>query len=372
MSTEIIFLAPLPSLGKRTRLTKMSSVMLSLNYRIRFFGWEREEGEINELGPTNDQITEIVLMRGGGYASTAARARYPLWMAKVFLQVLRLGRNKVIFCLGWESAFPAVIAAWFTGSRIVFDDADRFSMILRLPSIANRALQALERWTSRRSTLHIVPGFSRYDWQHEKMFVLRNCPLSTDYEKAALISLERPKGSLVLYANGWIGDTRGAPILLKLLNEADLHDLDLHLVLAGRIEGLNAAMLTKHSKVTFVGEVPQSNALAWYNVVDCVLTLYDPAVPINRKAESNKWGDAIFLGCPIIVNSEVETARELVDASVAFSFPYGGVTELIDLVSELIKRPEKIRRASLATEAVRPEYLEYDTQIKSILNRVLV
>ncbi|MCX7559708.1 hypothetical protein OS190_09030 [Sulfitobacter sp. F26204] len=370
MTQDIHFLAPLPAMRKRTRLAKMVPVLRDSGHQIWFYGWERVPGEAREFAWGEDGVRETTLMRGGGYASGKARAMYPLWMTKVFWQTLRLGRGKLLFCLGWETAFPALLAASFTGSRIVFDDADRFSMIVRLPGIAGSLLRVLERWASRRAELHVIPGFSRYESHHDKMFVLRNSPLEEDFLAATRAVPSRPDASLVLYANGWIGETRGAPIFLRLLDLAAQSRMDLKIVIAGRYDGAAATRLISHPQAIYLGELSQREALAWYGACDAVLTYYDPAVPINRKAESNKWGDAVFFGCPIIVNSEVETAAPLVEAQAAISMPYSDAQGLLDRLREIA--PEGELRASIrnATKRLRPEFPVFDHQLKHILRRL--
>jgi len=371
MVEDITFLAPLSALRKRTRLAKMVPVMRARGHKIRFFGWERIPGEAAGFAWEEPGVREDVLMRGGGYASGKARALYPLLMAKVFWRTLRLGRGKLLFCLGWETAFPALLAARFTGARIVFDDADRFSMIVRLPGAAGRLLPRLEEWASRRAALHVIPGFSRYEWRHDRMVVLRNSPLGADFAAAVAARPERPEAAVVLYANGWIGETRGAPIFLEALELAAERGLDLHMVIAGRVDGKSAPKLIDHANVTFCGEVTQHEALGWYIACDAVLTFYDPAIVINRMAESNKWGDAVFFNCPIIVNSEVETARPFIEAGAAFAMPYHKTDMLVDLFSRMVKTPDILDEARRALIPFKSEFPIFDTQLDMVLERVL-
>lgn len=368
MAEEIVFLAPLPALRKRTRLAKMVPVLRAAGHDIRFFGWERVAGEAAAFAWGEAGVREAILMRGGGYASGRARALYPLWMWKVFWRTLRLGRGRLLFCLGWETAFPALLAARLTGARVVFDDADRFSMIVQLPGAAGRLLPRLERWASRRAALHVIPGFSRYEWRHDRMIVLRNSPLEADFKAAEEARPVRPDAAIVLYANGWIGETRGAPVFLRLLDIAEARGLDLKLVIAGRVDGPSAPHLVTHPRVTFLGEVAQREALAWYGAVDAVLTYYDPIVPINRKAESNKWGDAVFFGCPIIFNTEVETAQPLVAAGAALAVPYADAEALADLAQGLAGDPGARAAVAEAVTALRPEYPVFDRQLAEILD----
>ncbi len=369
--SEVVFIAPLPTMRKRTRLSKMVPQVLRTGRDILFYGWEREVGEVEKFRTDSPRVQEKIILRGGGYSSKRARLMYPIWMIMVFFCVLRLGRNRLIFALGWETAFPAQFAAMLTGSQIVFDDADRFSMILRLPGPARSLLQRLEQWTSHRVALHIIPSFSRYDWRHDRMVVLRNSPLEADLAEARNTVLQRPKSRLVLYVNGWIGETRGGPIFVEALEIAAERGLDLHVLIAGRVEGEAAPKLVGHPNVTFFGELSQREALAWYTVSDAVLTYYDPAIPINRKAEANKWGDAIYFDCPIIVNSEVETVHHFIKAGAAFAVPYNDASALVALWEHLMETPEVLGDARSALTQFKLDYPIFDTQFDMLLKRVV-
>lgn len=364
----VVFLAPLGAIQRRTRLAKMAALIRARGDELLFFGWERERGEAQALRGADPGVRESIILRGGGYASRWTRLFYPLWMIAVFLRTLGLGRDKPLFCLGWETAFPALLAARFTGARVIFDDADRFSMIVRLPGPFQRWLEALERWTSRHVHLHLVPGFSRYDWRHERMVELNNSPLMADMERARARAPARPEAALVVYANGWIGETRGAPVFVRALDLIQARGLDIRMVIAGRVSGPASSRLIEHPRVSFLGEVSQGEALAQYAAADVLLTYYDPVVPINRTAESNKWGDAVFFGTPFVVNAEVATARDFVEAGAAWSLPYDDAEALVGLLRALSLDPARVREAGRRLSTFRASYRLFDERMAEILD----
>lgn len=370
MLNSIVMLAPLPAIQKRTRLVKMVKILEEKGISVEFLGWERNDSESKDIGWVGRHVSERIILRGGGYASRSARMMYPLWMLAVFVSVLRLGRRKTLLCLGWETAFPARIAAFFTGSSVVFDDADRFSMILNLPGVAGKLLASLERWLSYNCDLHIIPGCSRYEWKHDKMIVLRNAPLRSDFECAKSLPKRRVSSGLILYANGWIGETRGAPIFLDFLNQAEMRGLNISLLIAGQANGPSSDELLSHPSVHYLGEVSQLESLSWYKAVDLLLTFYDPSVQINKNAESNKWGDAVYFGAPFIVNSEVETAIDFVNAGAAWSVPYHDVARLLSVVEEVYSDRLLLSRASDACSRFKANYPVFEDGFGVVLAKL--
>jgi len=348
----------------------MVPVLKARGYHIRFFGWERRVGEFQEW--RSPDLDEQTILRGGGYASRRTHLLYPLWMIAVFLHVLRLGRRTDVFCLGWETAFPALLASYFTGARIIFDDADRFSLIMRLPGPLHRAVQWCEQWTSRRVALHIVPGFSRYEWRGKNMAALRNAPSEADYAVAGPRRLSgAPATALVIYANGWIGETRGAPVFLEAMRRLEVRGANVRMIIAGRVDGPAGRELISLSSVEYRGELSQRDALAIYHEVDLALTFYDPRVPINRLAESNKWGDCVVLRTPFIVNEEVITARKFVDLGGAFSVPYSDVDSLVELLARLANDKSGILSCAKALDIFEYEFVPFDLQLNSILRNLI-
>lgn len=358
-------IAPVSAIRKRPRLAKMVPVFLARGYRVRLHGWLRKPGEMKEFAWPDARVRESAILRGGGYVTRRARAMYPLWMIVVFLRVLTLGRNRLLFCLGWESAFPALLAAGLTGSKVVFDDADRFSMLLRLPGPLHFLLVALERWTSRRAAVHLVPGWSRYEWRHPRMFLLRNTPTTADFRRAREIASPRPDADLVLYVNGWIGHTRGAPVFLDLMRRLAGQERCIVMIAAGWTDCEAGHALFALPNVDFKGELPTDQALALYHACDAVLTYYDPSVPINRQAESNKWGDCIFLSKPFIVNSEVETARDLVQRGYGHAVAYSDTDALLALVGRLADG-----RREAGVTAAAADYKPFDTAIDEMMENL--
>ncbi|WP_285259521.1 hypothetical protein [Halopseudomonas bauzanensis] len=366
-TNNIIFIAPLSAFRKRTRLAKLVETLLSHDFSVLFFGWEREEGELDAMRWGDARVSEHAILKGGGYVSRKARMMYPLWMFSVFWKVIRLRDRPTVYCLGWETAFPALLASFFNNVQVVFDDADRFSMIFGMPSSLLGVLQYLEKWTSRRVNLHLVPSFSRYDWRHEKMRVFRNSPTEATFNAARLMAPARLNVDLVIYVNGWVGDSRGAPVFLEVMRRFHRDERNIIMHVAGRVDSSEGRELVELPNVIFHGEVSQDLALSLYPACDVVLTFYDPKVRINRLAESNKWGDCIFFNTPFIVNQEVNTAADFLKAGAAWSVLYSDVDALEELLIQLAGAPQSINGAAHSLSEFKSAYPPFNVQVEQLL-----
>ncbi|EEW27056.1 glycosyltransferase family protein [Rhodobacter ferrooxidans] len=370
MPSRITIVAPLPAPRRRQRLAKLVRGFQKSGFGVDFMGWDRIKGEAAQWRWQGVPIREKIILTGGGHNSKSARAMYPLWIIVVFFRVLALGRGQTLYCLGWESAFPACLAAKLTRSKVIFDDADRFSMVLGLSGFLNRVLKSLELYTSRKVDLHIVPGFSRYEWRNENMFELKNSPSRADLDEGFALAGKRVSADIVLYVNGWLVETRGALVLLALLQELRRNGVKACMHVAGFLPDKLLQCYLSDPDVIYHGELPQAKALSLYLESDIALTFYDPAVPINRMAESNKWGDCVFYRKPFVVNSEVETADRFVKAGAAWSVPYGDVGALTDLVVRLVREPELIANAQENLASFDDQFPVFDVQVDRLCERI--
>ncbi|MCJ8319675.1 MAG: hypothetical protein MJK12_08570 [Colwellia sp.] len=368
-SLDII--APLSSLSNRTRLFKLAKFMLlqDKNTAIKHVGWQRIKGESEEIYFSTATIQKKILMSGGGYGGKKVKLLYILWMIKVFFYCLRLPADKAVWALGFETAFPALLASKFRKNKVIFDDADRFSMVFSMPSLIKSMVEKLERYTSRNVFMHIIPGKERYDFESNNFFILKNMPSQSELDLAQEIFKNKvwPKAGLIINVNGWLGEDRGMAAALAL-SQAFKND-DFKIILAGKIDCPAAKALSQQDNVVYLGSVSNSEALASYLCSDFVLTYYDPKHKINQFAESNKWGDAIMSGVKIIVNSEVKTAQFLNKEKWSISVPYHDHSMLITKVRTLINNKKSTFSFEPTTTT---KFKPFEVQLKSIIHQIEV
>lgn len=342
LNSKFIIIAPLSSVSKRVRLFKITKFLN--NQGVNNFihvGWERIEGESMESHlPFN--IKKKIILKGGGYGGNKIKSMYFLWILKVFFYSFSIKKENIVWALGFESAFPLLLASKIKGFRVYFDDADRFSMLFSFPYYITKILNKLEKITSRHVYKHIIPVKERYDFNSKKFFLLTNTPSKSEIDTAQCLFKQKTwiKAKVVININGWLGKGRGMNIALKLYEA--LEDLDVGFILAGKLDCEDAISLSLKKKVQYIGKVTNAEALASFFASDFVFTYYDPAIKINRFAASNKWGDAIKTGVGIIVNNEVITAKHLMDKNITIVHPYSDYNGLANDIRELFNNVNKI------------------------------
>ena len=370
---SIVLIASTGALHRRTRLYKLGVLIGEMGGEIEHWSWCRE-GENDSSNHYLPVSRTVQLLRGGGNANKKLLLWYPLWVMQVFFYALVKGRDRQLYCLSFESAFPVAVVSLFTKRNFVFDHADNFSKTYPWPRILKKVFEKMEAFVVRQATIHIVPGQDRWQKSSDNKGntrILRNTPSAEVLERAKALATEQAasrESRLVLYVNGWMGRTRGMKQVLEAVKSLGDH---VSVIAAGRVTCIEAEELLALPNTTYYGQLPNEEALALYFQADLVFTYYDPSIEINRIAEPNKWGDCIMTGTPFLTNIEVRTAKSFLEKGACVAVPYANVGALREMLVTLARDANQLRllRRNLAEfqDQVRP----WDVEMRWILQEWL-
>lgn len=373
-NNKVVLIAPHGEPGKRVRLAKMISVIKKrYNYDIAYWGWRRTLND--KVGADLDGIDESrTLLAGGGFRSILARFYYLAWMFQVFIAVLWHAPQRV-YCLGLETALPVWIASCLRQKiSYIFDDADRLVLLWNLPKPIEKFITALERRVSRDAVTHIVPTLERYDYRTTKLYEIANLPEKCQVEEACHSAKTKQDDRLHVYVNGWLNKSRGLEVIdhtAEILERENCNDIVFNVAInAGRTTGVLSNFL-KRCNVNHLGYLSHTESLAQYPANDVVVTFYDPAIRINRYALPNKWGDAIAMCTPIILNEGIETAAPLITAGMALTVPFDDPNAFVALLRELHNDNSRLVISRKAIDKVKDNYKSFDEAIIPVLTAFL-
>ncbi|GGH35348.1 hypothetical protein IA57_07500 [Mangrovimonas yunxiaonensis] len=369
---RFVFLAPLSAISRRTRLYKISNYIHQNNRQLDIvhIGWERNIGERDEIYLDYD-IEKKIILKGGGYGGSKIKLFYFLWIIKSFYTCLKLKKTDVVWALGFESAFPALLASKFKSFQVIFDDADRFSMLFPFPKPIKLIIEFFEKITSRNVYKHIIPVIERYNFKSDNFYILQNFPSKSEILEAKKIYNKTTyvKDKLVVNVNGWLGENRGIDIVKKLCDEKIE---GLSFIMAGKLDCNDAKTIVNYPNVQYLGEVANAEALASYYASDFVFTYYKPNSKINTLAASNKWGDAIMTNIGVILNEEVLTGKFLIDYKIAFSFRTDNESGLIQILKDCIYNRSLIDNIKDKSREASREFGYFEDQLECLLNKTKV
>ena len=273
-----------------------------------------------------------------------------------YLSMLWKERPPIVHASDIETMPAAVIYRLMHRSRLIFNVHDNLAQRYSLPGWINACLNAVEGVGALFSDVTLVPEPFRRTalpaWCRHKVVVIRNLPRD-DGPKSPPPSFEN--GKIRLFYGGWLDWQRGIEALLALGQEPDIEL---------RIAGEGAAEIVERIRqipsVTFLGFLSSADVMAETLRAHFVPVLYDPSRVINRFAASNKLAETLSAGRPMILNEEMEIARDLAGGPGIISTPYAAAAGIAPRLRALAADPAAY---ALACDAARQLYNQhYDWQ----------
>lgn len=300
------------------RVTRMMTVARESGFDVLFVGAFRDKNL-----PEKDSWEGFPVRRVGKPFPLLNGKKPLLYISAVlscnlgFLSVLRRERPAVVHASDLE-AMPAAILYRIThSSRLIFNIHDNLAQRYSLPAWINACLNAVEGVSVLFSDQALVPeAFRRMAlpaWCRHKVHVIRNLPP----DNGATPPPPFENGKIRLFYGGWLDWQRGLGPLLALASEPDIE-----LRIAGEGAPEIVDELKRLSSVTYLGFLDSRAVIEETMGCHFVPVLYDPSRVINRFAASNKLAEALSIGRPMILNEELEIAREFAGAACIISTRY--------------------------------------------------
>jgi glycosyltransferase involved in cell wall biosynthesis len=362
---DLVLVAPLGNPTRRPRLHKFIEI-LNDDGGVEFWGWARSKVD-RVSGQTT--VNQRNILYGGGFRNRFVYALYPVWVVMVFLNLI-IFRPKKVIAMGLETSSACYLASFFFSFDYIYDDPDRFVLVVGMPKSVKRALTLFEAAISKKSRFHIIPSTSRYDYKSEKFLVLQNTPTRAQYEYVLGQERAKPSG-FVVYVNGLLTKSRGLSSIARAASQLCNSNPEINFIVASKGHDLSAEQFFSLSNVNYLGELSPNEALSYYPISDVVLTLYDPCIEINRYAMPNKWGDALCFGTKIIVNKHTFTAKSIVELGLAEEVTYGDCDELVMLLTRLAEHAASKPRHSDHQIEWPPDFVFFDDASKTFLDRFM-
>jgi hypothetical protein len=362
---QLVFLTPArPEIFPHLR--KIPEVLEKLKLKVAYWSWQR--APLVEKAEAFPQVAILSKVPDRPFACLLLG--YLWWMVRVFWAVLWSRQHEVFVCERFESAFPAAVVTLFRRRRFLFYNSDNLYLSYRWSPLVRRFLLGLERFTARRSAIHLVPSEYRWPAADANRRLLANWPSRQITEAARRIAAEARyarSGPLHVYVNGWLPETRGLRMIAAAAER--LADTPIRFIVCGRENGPSARKLISLPNVDYLGERCAATALAQCYRCHIVLTFYDPAIEINRVAEPNKWLDCVVTETPFITNAGILTAKPYQSSGACLTVPYDDDAALEQMLRSLATDPEKLHDVTARLKRIPPQF--WDDQMEQILREFM-
>ena len=361
MKTVIVYAQSSPS-NMEPYLEKLSQVFDSIGVEYTYLLWSR--------GCKKDTLHRKVLLQKTTHSKYSLLLGYIIWVCKIINNCFRnKSKDTIFFCSRFETAFSCYLISFVKNISYVYVDRDAIHMSYKWNALTKHLLKFIEIKVANNAVAHILPGASRSYSTNRSEYIVNNTPNSNTLDVARNLFkyeyLLKIKGFKV-YVNGWLVKSRGLSDILHCAESLP----NMKFIVAGKLGCDEASTLIELSNVYFLGSVSNEEALSIYKYVDIVLTLYDTAIDVNRKAEPNKWFDCFAMSVPFITNTGVETAGDYLSDGYCFQYPYGDSHALSQLLTKLQQEPTLLResRKKLSNKVVESWDVEMINIVKKLTN----
>lgn len=282
------------------RMKKFIKYFDKRNIDIIFFCWLRERERENEY------TRENFILKGGGYANNKLIFLYPIWVIKLFFELLFKVKNtsdSLIFTVDFDSAIAVYLFSFFKPKvKYIYDIHDDFSLRYNFLKIIKRTISWLDFKIKCRAFKVIHVDENRVRERDNNFEIIYNS--QEDYYEGQ----EMPKITKIVKEfafTGLIGYTRGVESVFEFAKNND----DVKFIVAGKVIDNYGHSFVQLPNVEFLGYVTQE--VLFEKIKNClgIFSLYDPSNEINVLAASNKLYDAIMLGVPLIVNRGLQAEK---------------------------------------------------------------
>ncbi len=312
------------------RILKETTSLHTAGYDVRVYGWDRGSEHAGE-----ERVGGVLYRRcavRAPYGSNALAFYLPLYWYRALGEIRRM-RPRIIHACDFDTLIPALLGKCLFGSKVVYDIFDHFAdKLTSIPRALRVVLRHIDSFLTRWVDLLVVTDERRLSLlrgsRSGPVVIIMNVP------PAGVVSGRdaAPRGSVRVCYAGVIHEHRGLRLIATAIRDID----GIETVFAGWIpRPVDREFLLGQDKISYIGKLPYAETMRLLGNCDILLGLYDPSVPINRFASSNKVYEAMSVGIPVVSNQETSMAEIISEISCGLLVPYGDPASLTAAILRL-------------------------------------
>ncbi len=308
-----------------TRVLKEASSLASSGYAVSILYWNRD----NNLSYSEeyDGITINYFGFKAPYGRPSLIAYMFVWWLHELMFLLKHHYDIVHAC-DFDTLVPAIVSKMLKHNKVVYDIFDFYSEALpsSIPSFVRKLVKRTELFCIQFTDATILVDESRFvqikGAKVKKLEIIMNCPIDISADEFLI----EERNIFTIFYGGTIAKDRGLDQLLNAIRGQD----DICFIVAGTGPDLSTfePMFSSMKNVLFIDWVNYKKYLHLTLEADAIFAYYDPVIPNNRLASSNKLFEAMMCAKPIIVNEETTMSELVQKADCGVVIPYNDTSKL--------------------------------------------
>lgn len=308
MTTKKVILLKTNLKNYDTRLKKEIKTLKDNGYHIVLLCWDRESGTSLPIYRKIDDKYEEAIFKFKAPRGPLVLPYLPFWWFFAFCFLLK-SQSNLIHAINFDSIIPAFFACKIKRDILIYELFDIYEDHISMPQILREFFLFIDKIFMRGSNAIIIVDESRIDEvngiPNDKIITIYNSP-PDNYPEVASEDQECNSKFVIFYA-GLLEKNRSLENMIDAVSK--LEDVKLVVAGFGSLEDQIKCSSEKNpEKIQFIGAIEYKGVLNWSNSSNLLFSLYDPSVPLNRFASSNKLFEAMMCGKPILVSEGTSMA----------------------------------------------------------------
>ena len=337
--------------GSEVRVGKTCRSLRRLGQEVYFIGWDRDPDIEKKIDLGTSSLEIMKLKTRHRRWNFRGQVCFSLHIARKLSHI----RPRIVCCVNEDLSFLLLPFRKIFYKYLVCDVydalADRHSNRSWLFCILLKLISFIVRSCCDRLIVTDSARYERYGRFRRKCTIVENVP----EDPGENLSKTLPQGNTKIYVTGSLSWDKGLENIIKAVEGLD----GVEIISSGwPYYDYAETVFIKHQKVCFKGIVTLAQSLQFAAQCDAVFAFYAPVSVNNRYASPSKIYDALSVGRPVIINSEVRVAKLVKEKGIGYICDYDDVEGLKELIVSLKQKRKEL--ASFAPRA-RELYLQNHT-----------
>lgn len=312
---KIVFVTQ-SNLINNVRLLKISKYLHENGFYLEFIGWKRYSNDPDQHQYFNKMVYILENESNSKFKLLFSYIKFIFKTVYVLnFRIKQENDNAIYFAVNFFGAFAVYLNKLIHKDiRYIYEIRDEIIKSYKLPGFIRVILFNIDSRIKNKSIKVIHVEINRVSNNESNSIVILNSPF--DFYNNEFIFREKKKCFAV---TGWLNNTRGLESIYLFAK----NNPDFNFIVAGKFIDKNIEnKYLSLNNIELHDFMPQNDLFDLIKNCSGIFSLYDPSLEINRLAASNKLYDAMMLGIPVIVNSEIEAAKFVTNYKIGFVVNY--------------------------------------------------
>lgn len=290
------------------RLEKEIATLDRAGYSVILICWDRNRN--------NSRFSQVA--RKNNYFQITMRLRapfgvkilplLPIWWCFVTFHLLK-SKYEIIHAINFDSIIPAAIISKIKRKPIIYEMHDTYEDHILLPRWLRNIFVYIDKLVIKVVNFIIIVDESRIEEfngiPNDNIAVIYNSPPDIQINE---IAKEENKNTFSIFYAGSLSKGRSIEKVITAVHKID----NIEFVIAGF--GDQEQMVQEEAskslgKIRYIGKIPYDVVIEHTLTSNLLFSLYDPMIPLNKFASSNKLFEAMMSRKPVLVSKGTAMER---------------------------------------------------------------